>query len=210
MRDLIDRLKQLGVLKTPRIEAGFLKNDRRNFVPPELVDDTYEDMPLPIGDGQTISQPYTVAFMLELLEPQSGQRVLDIGSGSGWTTAILASIVGSRGRVTGLEINPAVYKFGLNNLQRTRYKNIELLNQSGWEGYEPAGPYDRILVGAAAPAIPAKLKQQLKIGGVMVIPVGTVFDCSVVRLEKLGGNRFKKETYPGFAFVPFLKKRNKN
>ena len=103
MEELVRSLKNSGVLKTAQLVEAFLKADRKNFVPENLKDLAYLDEALPIGEGQTISQPYTVAFMLELLEPQSGQTLMDVGYGSGWTTALLAQIVGDAGRVYAFE-----------------------------------------------------------------------------------------------------------
>ncbi|MDZ4244151.1 MAG: protein-L-isoaspartate(D-aspartate) O-methyltransferase [Candidatus Doudnabacteria bacterium] len=205
MRELVESLKQAGVLKTPRIIFAFLANDRKKFVPAGFEADAYVDAPLPIGEGQTISQPYTVAFMMELLDPQPGQKILDIGFGSGWTAGILAHIAGEQGKVWGLEVVPEVFEFGKSNLKKLEYKNIELRNQSGWEGLPEAAPFDRIIASAAAPAIPKSLKQQLVVGGKIVIPVGTAYDCSIKHLTKTGKDSFEEESFPGFAFVPFVK-----
>lgn len=202
--ELVRKLREAGVLKTPDIIDGFLKNDRKKFVPPEFLEDAYVDSPLPIGEGQTISQPYTVAFMMELLEPRPGQKVLDIGFGSGWTTAILASIVGRAGKVYALEVIPEVYEFGKANLRKCVYQNIELFNKSGWDGLAELAPFDRIIAGAAAPEIPLALKKQLAVGGRMVIPVGAQFNCAIRLLERVSAENYKERDYPGFAFVPFV------
>lgn len=202
--ELVRKLREAGVLKTPALIAAFLKNDRQAFVPADLANEAYLDMPLPIGHGQTISQPYTVAFMMELLEPRRGQKVLDIGFGSGWTTAILADVVGTAGRVYALEIMPEVYEYGRANLRKFAYQNIELLNQSGWDGFAELAPFDRIIAGAAAPEIPPALKKQLAVGGRMVIPVGEQFNCAIRLLEKVSAENYKERDYPGFAFVPFV------
>ena len=206
MNRLVKHLQKIGVLKTPWIIAAFLKNDRVLFVPINLKEDAYLDMPLPIGRNQTISQPYTVAFMMELLSPAPGQKILDIGFGSGWTTGILASIVGERGRVWGLEIDAEIYEFGRGNLLKSEYTNLKLLNQSGWDGLVDYAPFDRILVSAAAPKrVPAALKEQLSLGGRLVIPVAGDFGQSIQVWRKIDKNKFEKADYPGFAFVPFVK-----
>ena len=205
MKELVAALKEQGVLKTPLIIEAFLANDRKKFVPAGFEDDAYVDAPLPIGEGQTISQPYTVVFMMELLDPRPGQKILDIGFGSGWTAGILAHIAGDAGRVYGLEIVPAIYEFGKKNLRDKGYRNIELLNRSGWKGLPEKSPFDRIIASAAAPAIPQALKEQLATGGRMVIPVGKQYDCSIKRVTKTGEDSFDEESYPGFAFVPFVK-----
>ncbi len=206
MKELVEKLKASGVLRTPLLIAAFLATDRKHFVPSEFTEEAYVDAPLPIGEGQTISQPYTVVFMLELLNLRAGQKILDIGFGSGWTTALLATVAGKDGRVYGLEIVPALYEFGRGNLQKFGYQNIELHNRSGWEGWPEAAPFDRILASAAAPAIPKALKAQLKPGGEMVIPVGPGPACTIKHLKKNTEQDFVEEDYPGFAFVPFVKK----
>lgn len=212
-------LTGLGALKTSHIIKAFLRCDRAEFVPQALKTEAYADVPLPIGAGQTISQPYTVAFMLELLEPQPGQKILDVGFGSGWTTALLATIAGERGKVYGLEIVPEVYELGKKNLERfyenqkrlphpnplrdrrgRTINNITLLNQSGWEGFPEAAPFDRILVSAAAEEVPEALREQLATGGRMVIPV----ENSIWLLEKIEDGKSREREYPGFAFVPLV------
>jgi len=208
-QELLTHLRNAGVLKTDRIAAAFAAADRQEFVPPELKDQAYVDAPLPIGHGQTISQPHTVAFMMELLAPQPGQKVLDVGFGSGWTTAILANAVGAEGEVYAMEILPEIFEFGKSNLDKFNFKNVFLFNRSGWEGLPEKSPFDRILVSAASPAVPEALRKQLKVGGRLVIPVGkrSVLDYSqsVVLLEKTGPNQFRQQAYPGFAFVPLVK-----
>lgn len=205
MKQLVEDLIKLGALKTDRIIKAFLATDRKNFVPPELAAEAYVDAPLPIGQGQTISQPYTVAFMMELLEPRPGQKILDVGFGSGWTTAILAHIAGEKGKVFGLEIVPELFTFGKANLQKSGYRQAKLYNQSGWEGLPGQAPFDRILVSAAAREVPNALKEQLKIGGKMVIPVGSMFDSKIAALTKKSAKEFRQESFPGFAFVPLVK-----
>lgn len=205
MKELVEYLKNLGVLKTPTIINAFMANDREKYVPSEYLTDSYLDQPLPIGFGQTISQPYTVAFMIELLDPKPGQKILDIGFGSGWTAGILASIVGSKGKVYALEVVKEVYEFGKANLKKFDYRNIKLLLQSGWEGLPEIAPFDRILVSAAAPKVPQALKDQLKIGGRLVIPIGPGYGCTIKVFKKKGEQEFEEEEHPGFAFVPLVK-----
>ena len=218
MKELVESLVAARVLKTKRLINAFLANDRVKFVPEEWASDSYLDVAIPIGLEQTISQPYTVAFMLELLDVQAGQKVLDVGFGSGWTTGILAHAVGDAGRVYSLEISPELYEFGKSNLAKFGYKNVELFNQSGWDGLPDTAPFDRILVSATAPAVPGNLKAQLKVhgpfgkaqgrlersrnGGKMVIPIGVPHDCAITLVERVSGDEFKEKTFPGFAFVP--------
>ena len=160
----------------------------------EYSDEAYGDYPLPIGHGQTISQPYTVAYMLELLQPERGDRVLDVGSGSGWTAALLASIVGPDGRVWGTEIIPELVEFGRANLAKYNFKNATIERAAGL-GLPEHAPYDKILVSAAADDVPDSLLDQLAPGGIMVIPIKT----SVWKITHT-----EREEHPGFAFVPLI------
>ncbi|MDP3741394.1 MAG: protein-L-isoaspartate O-methyltransferase [bacterium] len=206
MNELVLKLKKQGVLKTSRIIEAFLAIDRKKFLPRDLVAEAYVDAPLSIGQGQTISQPYTVAFMLELLDPRPKQKILDVGFGSGWTTALLAYIVGSGGEVYGLEIVLEIFERGKGNLLKFKLENVQLVHGSGWDGFPGTAPFDRILVSAASPEIPKALTDQLAIGGKMVIPVGSNLNCSIHLIKKVSENDFIIEEFPGFAFVPLIKK----
>jgi len=201
-QNLIEQLVANKTLKTPRIIEAFKKVDRTNFMLPEYRQEADIDVPFPIPAGQTISQPTTVAFMIELLQPRPNQKILDIGAGSGWTTAILAEIVGPKGKVIGAEIIKEVYEFGKNNIEKSGYQNIEYLNIDASGGYEKEAPFDRILGSASIPQIPEILKRQLKLRGRLVIPVQD----SVVLLERISKNKFKKAVFPFFAFVPMTGK----
>lgn len=204
MSRLVNNLIKKGYLKTELIIDAFSEINRIEFVPEDLEPEAEADIPLPIGHGQTISQPLTVAIMFELLDPQRCQNILDVGSGSGWTTALLSYIVGKEGKVTGIERIPELRKFGETNADKFSYvkKGIAAFYQSdGNKGYPQNAPYDRILVSAETEEVPQALKDQLKIGGKMVIPVYN----NIWFLEKKGADDFYKEEYPGFAFVPLIK-----
>lgn len=213
MSNLIENLINAGYIKTPRIIKAFRQVPRFEFLPRERVDKTVRqaeaeiNAPLSLGCGQTISQPLTVALMLEMLGPRPGEKILDVGAGSGWQACLLAHVVRPRGRVWALEIIPELKNFGEQNAQRLGFKNIHFILGNGWQGYKKAAPFDRIIVAAAAPEIPAALKQQLKVGGVMVIPVGATDHCTMTRLEKLSADDFEITEEPGFAFVPLVQKR---
>lgn len=192
-----------GYLRNHSIIEAFANVDRVNFVLPELEQSANADIPLPIGYGQTISQPTTVAIMLELLDPLENQKILDIGSGSGWTTALLAYIVGEKGKIISLERIKELCEFGRKNIRKIREikKEVaEFYNIDGSKGYAPRAPYDRILVSASANEIPQELKDQLKIGGKMVIPINNYLNY----VERRGEDDFYEEKYSGFAFVPLI------
>ena len=201
MNELIQQLINQGYLKTPAIVNAFYKIKRADFLSSDLVSEESVNAPLPIGHGQTISQPLTVAFMFELLKPEIGQKVLDIGSGSGWTTAMLAEIVGSFGQVFAIERVAALKEFGAKNVAKYSLSNVKFFCQDGAKGLPDHAPFDRILVSAAAYEIPKDLKRQLKVGGRMVIPT-TAQDIRLI--EKIGGNNYKETIYPGFVFVPLI------
>ncbi len=202
--ELINHLKSEGILKTPAIIAAFEHVDRRNFVLEKHQNEAYGDYPLPIGYDQTISQPTTVAFMLELLQPQKGEKILDVGSGSGWTTALLAHIVGESGFVWGVELVPELVSFGKANLQSWGVSNATIIQAGDTLGLPACAgrpshaPFDKILASAAAHIIPRELIDQLCVGGKMVIPVGS----SIFSIDRISENDFNKEEFVGFAFVP--------
>ncbi len=203
MDSLIKDLIYQGYLKTDRIIEAFSKIRRVDFVPEELESASQANIPLPIGQGQTISQPLTVAFMLEKLQPMSGEKILDIGSGSGWTTALLAHIVGKKGKVIGMERIKELCNFGINNVSKYHLiegGRVKIICADGSKGYVNEAPYDRILVSAAAEEIPKELLKQLKTGGRLVIPVKS----SIWAVEKKSDRDFHEEEYPGFAFVPLV------
>ncbi|HLC89842.1 MAG TPA: protein-L-isoaspartate O-methyltransferase [Patescibacteria group bacterium] len=201
MDELIQQLINEGYLKTPAIIDAFYKIKRRDFLPPDLAGEDAINAPLPIGHGQTISQPLTVAFMLELLKPETGQKILDIGSGSGWTTALLAEIVGPKGKVYGLERVADLKEFGEKNLAKYNFSNVEFFCRDGTKGLTEFALFDRILVGAAAFEVPKNLKDQLNLGGRLVIPTE---EQDIKLIEKIGKDKFKEVSYPGFVFVPLI------
>jgi len=197
--ELIARLKnKTDVLKSDRIEQALWTVDRKGFVREGYGVEAYEDYAIPIGEDQTISQPTTVVYMLEMLDVEKDQNVLDVGCGSGWTTALLAELVGDGGQVTGLEIKDKLATFGKDNLEKYNYDQADIVHADAMAEPQPQAPFDRILASATAPNVPDMLTRQLKEGGVLVMPVET----NIVRLEKAGGGRYKREETEGFRFVP--------
>ena len=193
--NLINYLKEEGFSK--KIVEAFEKVDREKFVREDLQEYAYVDTALPLGHGQTISQPFTIAFMLSLLEVKSGQKILEVGSGSGYVLALLSEM-NSTGEIFGLERISELANFSRNKLEEK--KNIKVLHVNGFEGLESESPFDRILVSAAAEEIPKKLFEQLKVGGILVIPIKN----SIVQIKK-SKEGVKAKEHEGFCFVPLIK-----
>lgn len=182
------------------VDRAFQTVYRSAFVPAALREIADTDEPLPIGYGQTISQPSTVRMMLEWLDVRPGQTVLDVGSGSGWTTALLSTIVGDDGEVYAVERIPELVRFGLDNCEQFGITNAEFFEASDEYGLLEKAPFDRILVGAAAHDLPRTLLFQLKIGGKIVIPVRN----NILEITKLTPKKYDTKTHPGFVFVPLV------
>lgn len=200
---LLKKLKQAGFVKTSAISAAFSKVFREDFLPDGAKSDAAVNEPIPIGFGQTNSQPLTVAFMLELLQPLPGNVVLDIGTGSGWTAALLAELVGPNGKVISIECVPELVATARKNLAETGYPQVVVLEGDGRKGGPEYAPYNCIHVAAAAKQVPPALIQQLAPGGRCVIPVGeTIHDMLLITRQRDGS--FKERRYPGFAFVPLI------
>ncbi len=195
--ELVQSLKICGVLKSPRLIEAFEVVDRIDFVPQELKAMAYEDRPLPIGSAQTISQPYTVAFMLELLQPNLNDRVLDVGSGSGWTTALLACV---SEHVDAVERIGELVTFSKQNLKKYSFKNISVHQAKQTLGLK-GERFDKILVSCSADEVPHVLLEQLSPGGIMVIPVLN----SIIKVLKKSDGSLTIEEYPGFVFVPLIR-----
>jgi len=171
---------------------------RHEFLPLRLRDEAYMDYPLPIGHGQTISQPYIVAFMTEAIRPQPGEKILEIGAGSGYQAAILAQMGAD---VYTVEIVEPLAEMARQTLERLGYKNAQVLHGDGYRGWPEHAPFDAIIVTCAPDKIPPDLVAQLKDGGRMIIPVGGGMNQELILLRKQGGKIEKQSVLP-VRFVP--------
>ena len=197
-QSLLENLKRQGFSK-PILEA-FIKVKREDFILKDMKKLAYEDIALSIGNGQTISQPYTIATMFSLLELKKGQKVLEVGSGCGYALALISKIVGQNGNVFGIERIKELAKKSKLNLKE--YKNIEIYNQNGFYGLKEKAPFSRILISAGYPKIPKPLIRQLKDKGIIVAPIGNRYEQSLIVYEKIKGKLEIKKEIPGFVFVP--------
>ena len=194
------QIEERGV-RDPRTLAAMRKVPRHLFVPPHLAHDAYADHPLPIGHGQTISQPYIVAFMTEALGLRGGETVLEIGTGSGYQAAVLAEIAA---RVYTIEIVAPLAEESRERLARLGYGNVEVRAGDGYQGWPERAPFDAVIVTAAAPRVPEPLKEQLKDGGRLVIPVGDAYQELIVLTRR--GTRYAEERVLPVRFVPMTGK----
>jgi protein-L-isoaspartate(D-aspartate) O-methyltransferase len=186
----------------PRVLAAMGTVPRHRFVPGYLTPLAYSDQPLPIGSGQTISQPYIVALMSQWAEVKPGDKVLEVGTGSGYQAAVLAELTD---RVLSIELLPELAESAQNRLRDLGYERIQLRCGDGYQGWPEEAPFDAILVTATAPEVPQALKEQLKEGGRLVIPIGTPGSMQqLLRLRKVKGELKEEERLP-VLFVPLVK-----
>ncbi len=198
---MVEHLLKLYDVTDSKVLGVMQKVERHLFVPPAYEDMAYEDTPLPIGHGQTISQPYIVAYMTEALHLTKGDRVLEIGTGSGYQAAVLAELAG---KVYTIEIVKELADSARDRLERLGYKNIQVKHGDGYEGWPEFGPYDAIMVTAAPDHVPPKLLEQLATGGRMIVPVGSFFQ-DLYLVTKTGKGTEKKKLLP-VQFVPMVEK----
>lgn len=174
---------------------------REIFVPEDIRSRSYDDTPLPIGQGQTISAPHMVAIMCDILDLQKGMNVLEVGGGSGYHAAVMAEIIGPEGHVYSVERVPELVSRAREALKRAGILNVTVVEGDGSNGLPEHAPYDRISVAATAPAVPEPLKDQLKVGGKLVIPVGVGYQELLLVTRK---NGFVVEEKMGVVFVPLI------
>jgi protein-L-isoaspartate(D-aspartate) O-methyltransferase len=196
-------VRQCGIVDNKsmdKIDEALQSIDRSLFLPEAAKGEAAWDVPVAIGFGQTNSQPTTVRLMLEWLDVEPGNKVLDVGSGSGWTTALLAHLVGPKGKVYAVERIPELLEFGEHNVGHAGVTNARFFKAGKTIGLPRYAPYDRILVSASAKELLDELTSQLKPGGKMVIPVGT----SIFEIEKLADGQLEIYPHAGFVFVPLI------
>jgi protein-L-isoaspartate(D-aspartate) O-methyltransferase len=186
-----------------RVLAAISQVKRELFVPENLLRMAYEDMPLPIGHNQTISAPHMVAIMCELLDIREGMKVLEIGGGCGYHAAVMAVLAGPSGHVYTVERIPELAAQARKNLEASGIKNVTVIEGDGSAGLPEHAPFDRISVAATAPEVPAPLKEQLKKGGRLAIPVGTTYQELILVTRD---NGFTTQRQMGVAFVPLIGK----
>jgi len=200
-----DQVAARGV-KDPRVLDAMRAVPRHEFVPLTLRDDAYVDSPLPIGHGQTISQPYIVALMTELARPSPADRVLEVGTGSGYQAAVISRLVS---RVFTVELVDPLAQSASAVLRRLGYANVTVRSGDGYLGWPEEAPFDIILVTAAPEEVPAALVAQLKPGGRLIVPVGRVWDVQDLQLiEKDAGGKVRTRSVIPVRFVPMVKKRD--
>jgi len=180
---------------------AFQSVKRELFIDPSQYELSYSDQPLPIGSGQTISQPTTVVFMLQLLDVLPGHSVLEIGTGSGYNAALLANLAKL---VVTVERLDELAKQARKNLITTEQKEVKVIKGDGKLGYTNLEPYDRIIITAATNEVPQNLKDQLKVGGLLVAPIGPTYRCEMLKLRKISSNNFDTSSHGIFSFVPLI------
>ena len=196
---VIVQLRDRGI-RDPRVLEAMERVPRHEFVPPDRVADAYGDFPLPIGEGQTISQPYIVAAMLEALELRAGDSVLEIGTGSGYQTAILCELCGN---VFSVERHPSLCHRAEQTLKRLGYTNFKLRAGDGSLGWPEAAPFDGMVVAAAVPRVPVALFEQLRESGRLILPVGSQFSQELQLVRKQAGVAMVTQL-DGCRFVPLV------
>lgn len=203
-KKLVNIIRQKGITDERILEA--IGNIPRHlFLDSSFLEFAYEDKPFPIGSGQTISQPYTVAFQTELMDVKKGQKILEIGTGSGYQACVLSEL---GAKVYSIERQRKLYQKTKEFLPKLGYRQVKLFYGDGYKGVPAFAPYDGILITAAAPEVPEKLIEQLKPNGIIVIPLGDGDVQTMMRITKNANGELSEERFGGFRFVPLLKNKS--
>jgi len=202
LEKLINVMKNSGFLTDPKVEKAIKKILRHNFVPKNQKNIAYNNTPIPIMENQTISQPAVVARMTEWLDIKDDHKVLEIGSGSGWQSAIISSLV-PKGRVFSIERHKNLVDFAKKNLEKIGIKNVTIIHGDGNLGIPQEAPFDRIMITAACRAIPQALLGQLKLDGLLIAPVGETTQ-SLILVKKTSDGFEEIKNQEGYIFVPLL------
>ncbi|MDD5099000.1 MAG: protein-L-isoaspartate O-methyltransferase [Candidatus Colwellbacteria bacterium] len=199
---LINSLIEKGYLKSPEIVAAMRSADRAAFIPEEYKFAAYDDTPIEIGFNQVSSQPLTMAFMMELLSPKKGDRILDVGTGSGWQAAMIAYVVGDSGKVVTIERIPELHEFAVKSISEVSLPGIiePILGDASLRDTVNGMVFDKIISTAEAEEVPQAWKDILTVGGRMVIPIGG----SLVVADKIAADSFKTREFLGFGFTPLI------
>lgn len=207
-KELVKRLSEYGYIKSENVRHAMEKVPREEFLPEENRYYAYNDQPLPIGKGQTISAPHMVAMICEKLELEEGMKVLEIGTGFGYNAAVISEAMNKKGHVYSIERIDYLAKLAEENLKRTGYnENVTVIIGDGTLGYGKEAPYDRVYGTASAPFVPEPLKKQLKVGGKLLIPVGEqAYFQDLICIVKESETEFKEKSLGGVAFVPMIGK----
>jgi len=201
---LVNDLKFRGYITSSAVEDAMRRVPREEFLPDDLREEAYIDSPLPIGEGQTISAPHMVAIMAEHLDLEPGQKVLEVGTGSGYHAAVCAELIAPDGLMYSVERIASLASFAEDNLKRTGYARlVTVVLGDGSKGLPDHAPYDRIFVAAGAPSVPSPLTAQLAQGGKLLVPVGSRWYQDLIRVTKKG-TKLEKENLGGCVFVPLL------
>jgi len=208
-REMVSRYKRAGYIKSKRVEEAMLAVPREEFMEPNFKEYAYFDRPFPIpGDGrQTISAPYMYPVTYEPLELRFGQKILEIGTGSGYGAAIARELVGPEGWVISVEINHNTYRFAEQNLKNSGYEDVKLILGDGSLGYLPEAPYDVVSITASTPDIPPPILEQLAENGRIIAPVGghTRYGQDLLLIEKIGG-QISERSLMKVVYVPLIGK----
>ncbi|MFN0009896.1 MAG: protein-L-isoaspartate(D-aspartate) O-methyltransferase [Planctomycetota bacterium] len=201
-RQMVERQIAARGVRSPKVLAAMSRVRREGYVPSYLGEFAYEDTPLPIEEEQTISQPYIVGFMIDALDLKGGERVLEIGTGSGYAAAVLAEIAGE---VYTIERHERLARQATERLRGDGYANVHVRNGDGTLGWPEEAPFDAIVVAAGGPEVPESLREQLAVGGRLVIPVGSVIGLQkLVRVTRVGAERFQQVELADVRFVPLV------